>query len=88
MPAIYWLALTVAAALVSVGSIWAYNRWQDHKAKLAEIQREAQEQLKWDEDMAEFNKMLAQLNSLNAAILKVEIANTEVYIPDEGRTLH
>ncbi len=88
MPATYWFALTISAALIAGGSVWGYNVWSDHKANLAEIARQADEEAKWAEDMAGFEKLLVQLNSLNSAIVAVELANTEVYIPDEGRTLH
>lgn len=88
MPAVYWLALVLSAALILGGGIWGLNVWQDHKAKLAEIQRQADEEAKWAADMAEFERMLVSINSLGVAIQKVSLANTEVYIPEEGRTLH
>jgi cytochrome c-type biogenesis protein CcmH/NrfG len=84
----YWLALVVCAAMIAAGSIWGYGVWQAHKANLAEIQRQADEEAKWTSDMADFEKMLVSLNSLHSAIVAVELANTEVYVPDEGRILH
>jgi hypothetical protein len=88
MSTIYWTVLAVCLGMVCSGSIWGYNVWQDHKAKLAEIQRQADEEAKWTSDMADFEKMLVSLNSLHSAIVAVELANTEVYVPDEGRILH
>jgi hypothetical protein len=88
MSAIYWLALVVCAAMIAGGSIWGYGVWAEHKANLAEIQRQADEEAKWASDMAEFERMLVSINSLNDAIKLVAIANTEVYVPEGGRTLH
>lgn len=87
MPAAYWLTIVVCGGLIVAGCVKGYNVWQDHKAKLAAIQEEAEAEAKWQQDMAEFNQMLVRINSLNDAIQKVALANTEVYIPD-NRTLH
>jgi predicted negative regulator of RcsB-dependent stress response len=78
-----WLVAAIAAILLIAGSALGYKAWTNHKAELAQQAEDA----KLEADIAEFSRLLTQLNSLNAAMVSVQLANTEVFDPDSN-TLH